>query len=759
YIDQFTAGGAGRNRPLSQSMTATYYNGKVLAISNDFLRAPDGSVLELRKEVLRIDPGERVTIEVTDYDSDRTGQPDSIKVGATVQGKGKPGLVFEAKETGASTGVFRAEFDTSENSLTPPPASLVVAQGDIISLHYEDAENTFPGHRTRRETLVYVRQPTDSTISIVESQFVHPAPLADDQTPEAGYLLPRPVTDRSSPKGIAYELPMTVLVVDPDAARDTRSTVTVELAIADRPPVAVLCEISMAFGTDNPSLIDVRNPALHEGRFVGQIQLQLGSENSPPAIPATAIAGGEALLGPVLSPDGDARTLLSSNPSVPVLNLTGGDIIAATYTDETPSSPPSVAHTDYAQLASDAKLTITDPKSDEPATLLRVGERLYLTLSDPDLDVSDARDSASITVTTSTGERESLPLEETLSHSGKFSASFPLKAVKNPTQANFDPNLPAVEAFFGAALTASYNDRRPPARTEETQQAIEVPVAVGTDGIVSAFSKLFFDEELAIQTQFHIAESYFELFKSHRNLGRIPESEADLEAGQRTLRELQKDYPDPKYAPRITYLLGQFAQELADWDDAIKQYESVVRDHPDHTLAPEAQYKLGQCYEESERFDDALDAYVGLAATYPESPLIASVMIRITDRFYKEEEYAAAAGVGEKFLVRFNSHQWAPRIAFRVGQCYYKAEDYEAGGKSFDSFIKNFPDDELAPQALFWAGESYRMTNNVPDAFRRYNRCRWDYPESDAAKYSRGRLALPEMLAQFEREAQLDDAN
>ena len=49
------------------------------------------------------------------------------------------------------------------------------------------------------------------------------------------------------------------------------------------------------------------------------------------------------------------------------------------------------------------------------------------------------------------------------------------------------------------------------------------------------------------------------------------------------------------------------------------------------------------------------------------------------------------------------------------------------------------------------------MANNVPFAFRRYNRCRWDFPESEAAKYARGRLALPEMLAQFEREANLDD--
>ena len=38
-----------------------------------------------------------------------------------------------------------------------------------------------------------------------------------------------------------------------------------------------------------------------------------------------------------------------------------------------------------------------------------------------------------------------------------------------------------------------------------------------------------------------------------------------------------------------------------------------------------------------------------------------------------------------------------------------------------------------------------------------YNRCRWDYPESEAGKYARGRLALPEMLAQFEREADLED--
>ena len=33
-----------------------------------------------------------------------------------------------------------------------------------------------------------------------------------------------------------------------------------------------------------------------------------------------------------------------------------------------------------------------------------------------------------------------------------------------------------------------------------------------------------------------------------------------------------EDYPDPKYAPRVAYLLGQFAQELGQWDEAVASY-------------------------------------------------------------------------------------------------------------------------------------------------------------------------------------------
>ena len=123
------------------------------------------------------------------------------------------------------------------------------------------------------------------------------------------------------------------------------------------------------------------------------------------------------------------------------------------------------------------------------------------------------------------------------------------------------------------------------------------------------------------------------------------------------------------------------------------------------------------------------------------------------DHFYKKETYDVAAQVGEKFLERFAGNSNAPRMAFRIGQCYYKAKKYTEASDSFDRFAKIFPDDKLASQSLFWSGESFRMANNNPLAFQRYNRCRWDFPSSEAAKYARGRLALPEMLQQFEAEA------
>ncbi|MDP7016020.1 MAG: tetratricopeptide repeat protein [Pirellulaceae bacterium] len=760
YTDDFTQTLSGSSQLLTRELTATYNNGSIAPIAYDYIINDNGVTSTARKDLLRVDPGEEVIVEIVDYDRDTSSERDKVDVEVSINDE-EP-IKLTAIETEPYSGVFtRKVFTSAEKQEVNGPEddiTLKVAQSDRIHIHYVDEQNTFPGHAVPRRSTVFVNEPTDGQVRVLASRVTLP-PMGSTGNPSVSFVQP----PEDAPAGVAFEAPLTVEVFDPDAAKDSRSTVTVHLKTSDGAEIAVECVVSTNYWEDAPA--DIDNAALHAGRFVGQIILQLGGKDSPDIIPLSPDMP-RGLIGRARAPrkpvpagqdpeaedDDEEDSSLASNLIVRVLNLTGQDVVDATYEDVRRPDGKTESLVSQARLISQGVLQVTDREYEKAIEQLHVGEKLFLLVTDPDRDLSAERDQLTIEVTTENGEKESLELAETTVHSGVFTGSYLLKAVEKPTPDNAEGAEPIIESYFGDIVRVTYLDPATPAATDEPP-VIELPVVVGTNGLVSAFTKTFNDETLAVETKFRIAESYFELFKSHKDLGRDNDKTTDLESGKRVLREVMEDYPDPKYAPRIAYLLGQFAQELEEWEEAIRSYEMIIQQHPDHTLAPDAQYKLAQCYEESGDFDEALEAYVTLAATHPKSPLIASVMIRISDYFYKNENFVVAAQVGEKFLERFEGNEHAAKIAFRVGQCYYKDKLFNDAAGSFDRFAKLFPEDVLGADAMFWSGESFRLANNNREAFRRYNRCRWDFPASEAAKYARGRLALPEMLQQFEAEA------
>ncbi len=751
YTDELTSRGTDSSRLLTGKLTATYFNANVAAIGYDFVRQRNGAVDEVRKLVKRIEPGERFIVEIVDYDHDQTGQPDSLEFEVLVNDDEPVRLT--ATENENFSGVFTKEVDTTATS---EDGKLSVKKGDRIYVRYIDEQNTFPGHSVPRESVVYVNEPTDAKIRILETRII-PRPPESNQPPRVIYNNP---DEEQEVSNVAFEAPVTVEVIDPDAAKDSSSTVTVTLMASNGSTVEVKCKVSAAFSTIPRRVVrqvaELR--ALEEGRFIGQVIMQLGGKDSPTLVPITAEMP-RNLIGDTLSDDEDEASALDRTLVTRVVNLTGKDIITAGYRDELRTDGSARPLEAKGRLISNGQLACTDRSYDDEIEKLHVGEKLFLMVTDADQDSSDDRDTTTVEITSDFGEKETVTLVETLKHSGIFTGSFTLKSNEKPTPGNLKADEPEIECYFGDALHIHYVD--PAASTEDGTLELfrDIPVVIGTDGLVAAFSKKFNDETLAVETKFHIAESYFELFKSHKSLGRTEEEKHDLQAGRRILREVMEDYPDPKYIPRIAYLLGQFSQELGEWAEAIDSYEMIIKQFPEHSLAADAQYKLGQCHEESGDFDDALEAYVTLAATYPKNPLIASVMIRICDYFYKNEKYRVAAQVAEKFLEKFDSHRSASKLAFLIGQCHYKIKDYGDAGGAFDRFAKLFPDDDLSPDSMFWAGESFRMARNNREAFRRYNRCRWDYPASEAAKYARGRLALPEMIQQFEAEARSIENN
>src|SRR5437660_7919474 len=108
YIDEVNT--TGSSRLLTSTLRATYHNGSLTTIGYDFLKTPNGEVVNVRKELLRVDPGERFIIEVTDYDLDRTAKPDEVKVFVRVNDD-KP-IEMTATETLDNSGVFTKEVDT-----------------------------------------------------------------------------------------------------------------------------------------------------------------------------------------------------------------------------------------------------------------------------------------------------------------------------------------------------------------------------------------------------------------------------------------------------------------------------------------------------------------------------------------------------------------------------------------------------------------------------------------------------------------------
>ena len=321
------------------------------------------------------------------------------------------------------------------------------------------------------------------------------------------------------------------------------------------------------------------NWALYEGRFIGQVQLQLGGPDSPTRIPA-GVDGPMSVIGGVIPPPGEAEED-GLDLTVRVLNLTGADVATAAYEDvDRPEGNATVLES-RGRMISDGSLALTGPDYGDPVELLYVGEKLYIRVIDPDHDVSDDRDMVEVKIDTRLGEKEKILLEETFSHSGAFTGSFRLDAVEKPVPDNLGNNATAIETFFGDLLTATFVDEISNVEEGALESTAELAVSIGANGIISSFSKVFADEELAVRTQFHIAESYFELFKSHQKLGRDREAANDLENGRRTLKHLVEDYPDPKYAPRVNYLLGQFSQELKQWSDAIDAYDIEPASIPD----------------------------------------------------------------------------------------------------------------------------------------------------------------------------------
>ena len=324
--------------------------------------------------------------------------------------------------------------------------------GDRVNLRYVDPQNTFPGHSFPREGLVFVRQPTDGAVRIVETRYVRSTLGKPKSTTSQRETIPMKWSV------LLMEMPLTVVVVDPDAAKDSLSTTRVKVLVGEAILTrghsrvrALHCFWCSDYGASGLfQLASLRREI--RGASIAQVR----RSGKPGSYSSRGRCSQKSFRRACCSEEeGESE---GPDLTVRVVNLSGADLVTAAYEDvDRPDETNGTILSSKGKMVADGSLAITGPEYEDSAELLYVGEKLYLRVIDPDRDVSNERDLAEVKIETKLGESETVTLEETLSHSGVFTGSFRLTAVEKPTIGNLDENV-SLETFFGDLLSASYHD-------------------------------------------------------------------------------------------------------------------------------------------------------------------------------------------------------------------------------------------------------------------------------------------------------------
>jgi TolA-binding protein len=780
-------------------LTATYTNAEVSAAFVDFKEVGG----ERRAEYIpmrRFKPGDTVKVFVNDPDMDVTDKPDRISL--TVRaGRGEP-VSVEALETEDHSGIFLGTVFPVAGK--PSRSSeITVAAGDDLKIAYLDRENTDPGIPWERTSLV---EQTGSDGPELRVYDVASRPLDDKEradavakqaggrrleeriaiTREIVAVRPEAVAKTGEKAKVLVAGPLLVEVLAPRLAQSPKSVAELFVQtesgreklgrpVADGEfPLDVPGTIRLRRHPGDPtqlvtppgtSQVVVRGnryatDALGEGRFTFLVEKELGP------VPETSQADIE-------------YDILYDKP--PILQIRGNDTvyIGCRTTDAGGQENWTIQPV---ELTSDIVFDVMDRRYQEEIAGTHVGDSLNLRIIHPALDTSDEKDAVTVKLTASGGGELELPLTETFGHSGVFKGAVKL-AYREAAGEKAAGDKPTGD---GRTLPVAYGETVTIRYTPASDEPFEKTVAIfkGGDAELVPFTKQFKEPEIAVQTQFTVAEAWFELAKRHRELGQESLARREIAQGKKLLEEAIRDYPNTESRAQADYLLAnlsfEFSKDSANEEiarqhaiDAVTRFSDIVSSYPDSEYAPKSQYKKALVLEKLGQIDQACEEYVKLSYRYPDNELVAETIARLgqyflakgkefddaasgkTDAVEKEkvaikgrEMFTTAAQVFGRLGERFPQHALAAKTKMLSAQCYLRAKDFSRSLDVFESIYKDTKTDkDLAAEAMYWAGDVCLQKGDMKNAYRAFKKLTWDYPESKWAKFARGRLTEEAMVA------------
>lgn len=785
------------------------------------------------ERLIRFQHEEPLSLAVHDADMDTTVEADRVTVTLS-NGTGQP-KSFEAIETGDSTGIFKLTI-IPVKGLPQKENEFQVAEKGALTATYTDRENNRPGVPTERVATIHhaaFTQPQflmghaqvtklEAEGGSTDAQPVYHGFQVQPQQAKSGRRAPiERITPRWSiqhqffppekaPEGgfkTVLGQSMYFELVAPQYALGTNSTVTVYAQTESGRRKAKLPK-DAPFNTDVPGTIKLTG--MTGGKLSDRPKVQqVGThrEHNP--------------WGPYDKGSDDrfrfATTVIPGiMPEYGVLTAAERDAVASSLTDSRSAQPTATnrgslvaqpGDTIYIgfrytgpnggeQWHSVATQVVTQPAFDIMAEDYRhrveqayAGERLYLRVVDLGSDLTNGIDTARVLMQAKSGAKHYLTLKESGPHTGIFRDDVLLNYNKDPKSLpeNFDVARDGFPITYGDSVAARYSDAN--GITTKTRL---VTISKGADGMISPFSKKYEDEEIAMRTQFSLAEAYLEMAKRHRILGQTEKAEQEYRSAKMLLAKAMDQFTAPETRAHAEYLLGTLTMEEADATEeadlretrfraALSRFMNVTGSYPLTIHASRAQYRIATIYEKLGEPNIAAQEYVKLAYKYPDSEYLATSMARLGTHFLKQassyeqeakpllaraeedrdaafegealqklavREYLKTASIFSRLQERFPGNKLAGPAGLRAGQAYMRAGHNQDAIQTFNKVIRedSYDGPEVRAQAMYWVGMCYQQLQEEMAAYSHFKRLTYDFPESKWASYARAQLSQGRLL-------------
>ncbi len=800
-----------------------------------------GEDMPYYEKLIRFLHNEPLSLAIHDADMDSSVVPDKVKVSLESATGTKE---FEATETGDSTGIFQLTVTPVSNT-AKNEMEFQVADGGMITARYMDQENNRPGVPTPR--VATIKHAAFVTPEIFLSHCsVTPSQSSSMQHLHHGFepfnaknnqerlntldkVMPRwqlnhsMLPDNQAPEGgfqVALGQRVYLELLAPQLALGVASNVSVYAQTdAGRKAAAATTE---GFNINAPGTI----------LLDGWLGYPLGMNDPWKSVPLLPIYQAESLTGMGENADLD-RFRLSVPLILGTLPSYGALTAAERYElvkkareslDESESvessisglvvSPGERIHFGFRYTDSQGKeqwitasaQVITHPVFDimkedyrTPLTSAFVGENLNLRVVDFGADITDAPDIVSVLIQAKSGAKHKLELHESGPHTGIFKAGYQLsyadakqQTESKPDGAETTPHDVRNNGFpvmYGDTVAARYTDSKG-IKTD----ILQVTITKGADGSIEPFSKKYDDPQIAMRTQFSLAEAYLEVAKRHRKLEEHDAAALEYESAKQLLSKAMDQFTDPETRSHAEYLLGTLTMEEADatkeaelketrYRAALSRFLNVTGSYGQTLHASKAQYQIATIYERLNEPEIAAQEYVKLAYKYPDSEFLATSMARLGTHFLKKAseyeaqakpllekakaeenkdakfegdaltkmavaEYLKTAQIFGRLQQRFPSDSLAGQAGLRAGQAFMRAGKHQEAVDAFQRVIaeQGYDGKTIRAQAMYWVGMSYQTLKQPMAAYSIFKRLTYDFPESEWAAFARAQLSQEGLL-------------